>query len=184
MAPVAALLLAVAFGAGDQYLGSFSAHPWAADVSLLSAPWLVLAFVVGWLERDPKRAAVLGLACTFAALVGYGLMTLSPLENAHLTPRGIAGFVQSESRVFVGAFVTGPLFGWLGNRWRSERFWAGALAAAGAVSLEPLARLVVGGQYEIRFRTVSLAEAAVGLAMLAYVAHEVFAGRSRLRRTV
>jgi hypothetical protein len=32
------LLLAAGFGGADQYLGSLSAHPWAADVSLLSAP--------------------------------------------------------------------------------------------------------------------------------------------------
>jgi hypothetical protein len=33
----AALAPAAAFGAGDQFLGSMSWHPWAADVSLLSA---------------------------------------------------------------------------------------------------------------------------------------------------
>lgn len=43
-----ALLLSAAFGAGDQYLGSLpgSGHLWAlhwsTDISLLSAPWLVL----------------------------------------------------------------------------------------------------------------------------------------------
>jgi hypothetical protein len=40
---VLALVLAAAFRAGDQYLGSFSMPPWMADVSLLSAPWLVAA---------------------------------------------------------------------------------------------------------------------------------------------
>jgi hypothetical protein len=36
VAVIVALLLAAAFGAGDQYLGSLSRHPWAANVSLLS----------------------------------------------------------------------------------------------------------------------------------------------------
>jgi hypothetical protein len=139
-----AVALSVAFGGADQYLGSLSAHPWTADVSLLSAPWLVLA------------------------LVGYGLMTLNPVENAHLTTQSAAAFLRSESRVVVGGLITGPLFGWLGNRWRNDRAWLGALAAAGAVCLEPLARLSAGEA--IRFRTVWVAEVAVGLAMVTYVA--------------
>jgi hypothetical protein len=63
----AALVAAALFGGGDQYLGSLSWHPWAADVSLLSAPWLVLAFLAGCTQRDPRRATLLstaGSACT------------------------------------------------------------------------------------------------------------------------
>jgi Family of unknown function (DUF6518) len=169
---VVALALAVSavFGAADQYLGSFSAHPWAADVSLLSAPWLVLAFAAGWTQTEPGRAALAGLACTFAALVGYGVMTLSPIEQARLTVVGVEGLVRSESRVIVGGLVTGPVFGWLGQRWRVGRRWPGAALVAAAVCLEPVARALAGGQYAIRFRDVWLAEVAVGLAMLAYVA--------------
>src|SRR2546423_1150372 len=108
---VAALALAFAFGSADQYLGSLSGHPWATDVSLLSAPWLVLAFLAGWTQRDPKRAAFLGLACTAAALVGYGLMTLSPVENAQLNLHSATAFARSERPVIVGGLFTGPLFG-------------------------------------------------------------------------
>src|SRR5690349_1793890 len=158
-----AFVLAAAFGAGDQYLGSLSWHPWAADVSLLSAPWLVLPFLAGWTQRDARRAALLGLACTLAALAGYGLMTLSPVENAHLTVQSATGFAHSEARVFVGGIVTGPLFGWLGQRWRTERAWAGALVTAAAVALEPLAHAFAGAP--IRFAAVATAEVAAGLAM-------------------
>lgn len=168
MVVFAALGLAFVFGGADQYLGSFSAHPWAADVSLLSAPWLVLPFLAGWTQPRPRRAAVLGLACTMAALIGYALMTLSPVENAHLTLRSSAGFVHSSSRVFEGALLTGPLFGWFGSRWRTDRVWIGASITAGAVLLEPLAHSAIGSA--IRFRTVSLTEMAVGLAMAGYVA--------------
>lgn len=173
----AALAASALFGGADQYLGSFSAHPWAADVSLLSAPWLVLAFVAGWTQREPGRAALLGLACTFAALVGYGAMTLSPVEHAQLTLPAVEGFVRSSRRVIVGGLFTGPLFGWLGHRWRAGRAWPGAVLVAGAVCLEPLARLYAGTGYEIRFRSVWVAEVAAGLAMLAYVAWATIARR-------
>jgi hypothetical protein len=163
---VFALLLAALFGAGDQYLGSFSMHPWMADVSLLSAPWLLLPFLAGCTQRDARRAALLGLGCTLAALVGYGLMTLSPFENAELTTTTARGFVVSSSRIFLGGLVTGPLFGWLGYRWQAKRDWLGALATAAALCLEPLA-------HAIRSETVLLAEVAVGLVLAAYVAARV-----------
>src|SRR5262249_32249392 len=112
--PVVIVLLAfsAAFGAADQYLGSFSAHPLATDVSLLSAPWLVLPFLAGWTQREAKRAVLLGLACTVSALAGYALMTLSPIENAVLTPRALIGFAWSSDRVIIGGVFMGPLFGW------------------------------------------------------------------------
>ena len=168
MAAVAALALAAAFGAGDQYLGSMSWHPWAADVSLLSAPWLVLAFVAGCTQRDARRAMLLGFGCTFAAFAGYGLMTLSPVENAHLTTTTVAGFARSEAPVELGALLTGPLFGWFGQQWRTRRAWLGALVTAGAVVLEPVAHLYAGSA--IRFRTVWIAEVAMGLLLAAYFA--------------
>jgi hypothetical protein len=163
-----ALALAAVFGAGDQYLGSLSRHPWATDVSLLSAPWLLLAFLAGWTQRDARRAAILGLACTAAALAGYGAMTLSPVENAHASLQSISAFVRSESMVIVGGLVTGPLFGWFGQQWRTRRAWLGALVTAAAICCEPLARLPVGNQ--IRFPAVWVAEVAAGLAMGTYVA--------------
>jgi uncharacterized membrane protein (UPF0136 family) len=159
---VVALLIAALFGAGDQYLGSFSMHPWMADASLLSAPWLVLAFLAGCTQREAKRAAMLGLGCTLAALVGYGLMTLSPVENAHLTVTTGTGFLRSSSRIFLAGLVTGPLFAWFGQRWRAGESWVGALATAGTLCLEPLAHAVRSG-------TVRMAEIAVGLALAGLV---------------
>ena len=168
-----ALVLAAVFGAADQYLGSLtgSGHPWAAgwssDLSLLSAPWLVLPFVAGATQRDPRRAALLGLACTYAALAGYAVMTLSPVENAHLTLTGLRGFAVSERNVLLGGIVTGPLFGWFGQQWRTRRAIAGALVTAAALCLEPLARRA--SINPIQDRTVWLAEVAAGLAFAAAV---------------
>jgi Family of unknown function (DUF6518) len=176
MIVVVALVLAALFGGGDQYLGSMSWHPWAADVSLLSAPWLVLAFLAGWTQRDPRRAALLGLACTASALLGYGLMTLSPVENAQFSLQSAAAFAHSESPALVGGLFTAPLFGWFGQRWRTDRAWVGALATAALVCLEPLARIPAGRA--IRFRTVSAAEVAVGIAMVVYFVAAARAARA------
>ena len=178
-----ALVLSAAFGAGDQYLGSLtgSGHLWAAgwssDISLLSAPWLVLPFVVGATQREPRRGALLGLACTYAALVGYGVMTLSPVENAHLTVATLRGFFISERSVLVGGIVTGPLFGWFGQQWRTRRAIAGALVTAAALCLEPLARRVTVNP--ISHRGVWLAEVAAGLALAAAVLVRCYSSSSQ-----
>jgi hypothetical protein len=178
-----ALVLSAAFGAGDQYLGSLtgSGHLWAvgwsSDVSLLSAPWIVLAFFAGYTQRDPRRAAFLGLACTYVALLGYGLMTLSPIEHAQITAATVRGFLISEKAVFVGGIVTGPLFGWFGQRWRTRRAWLGAIATAATLCLEPLVRRATIDP--IQYRAVWIAEVFVGLALAAYV---VVAARGILRR--
>jgi hypothetical protein len=179
MVVVLALLLSAAFGAGDQYLGSLtgSGHVWAAgwssDISLLSAPWLVLPFVVGATQRVPRRAAWLGLACTYAALLGYALMTLSPVEHAHFTVATVRGFLVSERSVLIGGVVTGPLFGWFGQRWRTRRAIGGALVTAAALCLEPLARRVTIDP--IQHRDVWLAEVAAGLALAGAVLVHRFA---------
>ena len=168
-----ALVLSAVFGAGDQYLGSLtgSGHVWAAgwssDISLLSAPWLVLPFVAGATQRDARRAALLGLACTYAALLGYGLMTLSPIENAHITVATVRGFLISERSVLIGGIVTGPLFGWFGQQWRTRRAITGALVTAAALCLEPLARRATINP--IQDRDVWLAEVALGVALAAAV---------------
>jgi Family of unknown function (DUF6518) len=173
VAVAVALLLSAAFGAGDQYLGSLtgSGHAWAAgwssDISLLSAPWLVLPFVAGATQREPRRAALLGLACTYAALLGYGLMTLSPVEHAHITMATVRSFLISERAVLVGGIVTGPLFGWFGQQWRTRRAVAGALVTAAALCLEPLVRRATVDP--IGYRDVWLAEVAAGLALAAAV---------------
>jgi hypothetical protein len=164
-----ALFVSAAFGAGDQYLGSghVLGSGWPTDVSLLSAPWLVLAFVAGVTQREPRRASLLGLGCTVAALVGYFLMTDSPAEGAHYTLAYARGFVTSEHDVLLGAVLTGPLFGWFGQQWRTRRAIVGALVTAAALCLEPLARRA--SVDPIRYRAVSLAEVAAGLALAAAV---------------
>lgn len=173
------IALAAAFGGADQYVGSLAGHPSATAVSLLSAPWLVVAFLAGWTQPTPKQSIVVGVLATLAALGGYWLMTLSPLEGAQLSLRGIRGLLISQSVLVVGAFVTGPVFGWLGNRWRTERWTFGALVVAAAVCLEPLAHAAIGSA--IRSPGVWGSEVAVGLLMTIYV---VSAKRLHSRRDI
>jgi hypothetical protein len=113
----------------------------------------------------------LGVLSTLAALGGYWLMTLSPLEGASVTLRSIRGLVISQSVLIVGAFLTGPLFGWLGNRWRTDRWRLGALALTASVCLEPLAHAAVGSA--IRSPGIWAGEVAAGLLMAVYVLAEI-----------
>ena len=180
------LVLSAAYGAGVQYVGSI-VHTWGPDVASLSAPWLLLAFLAGATQRDPVRAALLGLGATFAALVGYFLLTDSPLEGAQYSLANTHGFFVSNSLVVVGGIVTGPLFGWFGQRWRTRRAIAGALIAAAAFCLEPLARRaatrpihMLGYGYAVTnpigSHGVVLAEVAAGLALAAAVLVRRYAG--------
>jgi hypothetical protein len=120
---------------------------------------------------------VLGVVSTVTALGGYWLMTLSPVEGAHFGVGAVRGLLFSQSVLIVGAFASGPLFGWLGHRWRTDRSRVGALALAGAVCLEPLAHAAVGSA--IRSPGVWAGEIAAGLLMTIYVVSERRLGLSR-----
>ena len=168
MLVISLLIASGIFGAVDQYVGSIQTLPWGASASLLSAPWLLISFLAGWTQRTPRRAAAVGIACTYAALVGYGLMTLSPVEGAHLTWRSALGFCQSEAPVLVGGLITGPLFGWFGHRWRVSRAWLGAVLTAAAFCFEPLAQTIFAPGV-ITSRPVMTVEISVGIALLGYI---------------
>jgi hypothetical protein len=181
------LMLSAAYGAAAQYLGSV-VHTWGPAVASLSAPWLLLAFLAGATQRDPLRGALLGLAATFAALVGYFLLTDSPLEGAQYTLANTHGFFLSNAPVVIGGIVTGPLFGWFGQKWRTRRAIAGALIAAAAFCLEPLARRaavrpfhMLGSGYAVTnpidSHIVVLAEVFAGLALAAAVLARRYVGR-------
>jgi hypothetical protein len=169
MSYVLAAVLGLAFGAGDQYLGTLSwIGPWTSTVAQVSAPWLVVPFLVGTTEARPRRAMMLGLVTTVAALVGYFAMTYSPME---IHPWSVARFVTGMRSVatsgynpayILGGIATGPLFGWLGQRWRVQRAWISAVLVIGALCLEPLARLAVG-QIPYQARMVWAVEVAVGV---------------------
>jgi uncharacterized protein DUF6518 len=170
---LAIALAALVFGGTDQYLGSLTNHgwgTWAIAVSLMSAPWLLLPFVAGMCTpRQPGalRGAGIGLLATYLALLGYFVMTNSPVEGASLAHFDLTLFIAGQAHLLLGGLLTGPLFGYLGYRWRVDRTWWCALAVALAAIGEPLARLATN-QLDPS-SVVWTIEVVVGVAMICYV---------------
>jgi hypothetical protein len=119
---------------------------WTPNASQMSAPWLLLPFVLGSMQVRARRAMALGFVTTHAALVGYFALTLSPLEGEHLAdvPAGVVAMLHGNLVYVVGGLVTGPPYGLLGQQWRVRRWWVSATLMAGALCLEPGARVVAG----------------------------------------
>ena len=140
----------LAFGAGDQYLGSLkpmvALGPWTVSICQMSALWLLVPFAFGCTQDHPRRAMLLGLTATGAALAGYFVMTVSPMESVPISqfPTAAVAMVGSNVLWILGGALTGPLFGLLGQRWRAQRWWASAAVSGGALLLEPLARHLRG----------------------------------------
>jgi hypothetical protein len=173
--------MGLVFGSLDQMLGTLwsTSHlgVWAESVSLMSAPWLALPFLAGWHSPDRRRAVLLGLVVTLAGLCGYFILTLSPLEGVSASQIHITEFIRSQLHVIVPGVVTGPLFGWLGNRWRTSRLWLSATVVAAAFCGEPLVRWLV--RQPIPVAWAATAEVAIGLAAAAYFALNRRAWRRR-----
>lgn len=152
VAYVIAVIGGLAFGAGDQYLGTLKAGSllgtWVWTASGMSAPWLVLPFLVGATQDRPRRAAALGLVATCAALLGYFTMAHSPMEGAPIKDffdRVFTMIRTGYNPVWIaGGIVSGPLFGYLGHRWRVDRSWISAVLVAASLCFEPLARAFAG----------------------------------------
>ena len=177
-----AVLVGVGFGAGDQYLGSMTTlGSWTTTLSLLSAPWLVLPFAFGCSQLRASRAAIAGLVAGMSALAGYFLMIMGPFEGGqwNFTFREAHGLLLSNTLNIVGGLVTGPLYGFLGQRWRTRRAWISAALVAGALCLEPFALAVAGETFPGESTAVWRVEVVVGIAMAGYF---VIAGLACRRR--
>jgi hypothetical protein len=180
---VVVLAAAAVFGALDQWIGSLLGHfgrfGWTSSVSTMSAPWLLLPFLAGWSQPTRRRAVGIGLLATLVAFAAYAVMTLSPVENAHLSVRGVLDFGYSNRPWLVGALLAGPLFGWFGHRWRTRRAAVGAFSAALAFVAEPLVRQRVG--LALHDSRVAAVEVAMGALGAGYVVRSAFAtSRSRV----
>jgi hypothetical protein len=169
------------FGAVDQYVGSLTRF-WAPSwqVSALSAPWLVLPFLVGWTQRRPARGAIAGTAGTLLALAAYGAMTVSPIEHASFTVASYTAFVRSNLLWFAGSLITGPLFGWLGHRWRVAHAPYAAALTSLVVLFEPIAHRLPAGR-PLPLGVVTTSEAVIGFVIGALFSWQLVRGRRSSR---
>jgi hypothetical protein len=200
---IVTLAAAFTFGAIDQYLGALQSSL-LTEVSVMSAPWLLVPFLGGASQAGPRRAAFLGLAATWLSVLAYVIATISPLEGTHLgaRPAGLIGSwnqlsahlflvtLGSQRLWFAGGLISGPLYGWLGYWWRTRRSWAAALLAALPLLLEPIAWWLaarsglghVSGPFQgTLYSPAALAEAAFGLILTGVVVMKLARGRARPR---
>jgi hypothetical protein len=187
MAYVIAIVAGLAYGAADQYLGSLrpmlALGSWAPTAAQVSAPWLLVPFLLGATQPQPRRAMLVGLVTTQSALLGYFAMTLSPLEGVPLgaVPAGAVHLLPENGVYIVAGLATGLLFGLLGHRWRLWRSWSSAALFAGVLFLEPWARAAVGRLPEPS--TVWIVEVGLGLVVSVYFAWRLVE-RRRASRTI
>ena len=146
MAYVVAILVGLAFGAGDQYLGTIHSlnalGPWAVSISQMAALWVLLPFLFGSSQKRPREAALVGLVATVAALMGYWAMTVSPMEGVALrsAPSAATAWLGGNVGWWLAGLVTGPLFGYLGHRWRRDGWWVAPALLSAVFLLEPIIR--------------------------------------------
>ncbi len=99
---------------------------WAGN---LGAPWLVLPFCAGWLQRSGRWAVLAGVLACAAAMVGF----FGPGSGW-----GSASAAFVTGWIAVGA-LTGGLYGRFGFAWGRSRTLLDGLALAVPFLLEPLA---------------------------------------------
>src|SRR5665213_1521897 len=149
-----ALTAAFLYGAFDQWIGAHNNLFWTQVSNGLSALWLVVPFIAGFLMSNQRKAVVMGLCTTCLSIFAYVLTIVSPIEGTHFGPAPthlhgtwnqlsfglLAHTLSSQGQWFAFAVVAGPVFGLLGYRWRTFQYWAYALPVALALVLEPPAR--------------------------------------------
>ncbi len=136
----------------------------------LSTPWLLVAFVPGFLARSLPRGAVLGLAATAAALLGFYVMVTVTVDGQ------LEHVLRHNGRWLFCGLVSGPAMGvfgaWL-RRWAADPVRAGVLVTALLLVLEPVviwsARIVPGWREVVHWTLDPwpyVAEALVGIFLL------------------
>ena len=143
-------------------VGQGSLPDWMAPLANSSGAWCLGAFALALLERDPRRAALIGFASLVAMLAGYGLAT---------ELRGYAVGTSTYVRWGAAAVIAGPALG-VGAAWLRV---AHPLRAAAGIA--PIAGILLGeGLYGITVvaATTSVAywigQVAVGLVLVVLAA--------------
>ena len=147
----AVLLVAFAFGVlaawakGPNTGGVQSVSQLRGVVGNLSTPWVLLPFFAGMQCTRLRHGALLGLAVTLCALVGFYLLN-TLVEN--LGGHGFVGDLRLEltgnRAYFEAGVVTGPIFGALGAWWHRRPTARASLLVGALLIAEPLAMLMLG----------------------------------------
>ena len=167
------LAAAAAFGAVEQWL-SLQHSSFLAAVGGMTAPWLMLPFLVGVVRPRHEGNALLGLACVWLAIgaCSAGAETGGDFTG-QLTPERavsyLGAFGLSHLPVLLGAAVSGPVYALLGHRWRVSRSWLPALAVTAPVTLEPAVRWLASQSvlFWAAYPPVAWAETMTGFALTA-----------------
>jgi hypothetical protein len=107
----------------------------------------------------------------------------SPAEGAHVSLAAMAHLVaSSQAQNVLGGLVTGPVYGWLGHRWRTRRSLVAAVLAAGLLPLEPAARAMAGRDWGTPLAYI--AEVAAGVLLTGYFIVAISRSRRQPRAMV
>jgi hypothetical protein len=146
-------------------------------VGNLSTPWLLVAFAAGLQTRSARRGAVLGLAATVTALLGFYLAVAVTTDDQLPTlGEHLAHVLRENRRWLFSGLVSGPVVGAFGA-WVRQRARDVATAVAVVTGLllvaEPFvivaARLVPGWRQVVHWTLDPgpyLAEAVLGVLIL------------------
>ena len=146
-------------------------------VGNLSTPWLLVALAAGLHTRSLPRGALLGLAATVTALLGFYLVVAVTTDDQLPTLREhLEHVLWANRRWLFSGLLSGPVLGAFGA-WIRRRAPDPAVAVAAVVGLllvlEPVvivaARVVPGWRQVIHWTLAPgpyLAEAALGLVVL------------------
>lgn len=136
----------------------------------LSAPWVVLPFLAGAIQRSAWRGAAAGLLATLAAFFGFYLMEAFVLDlgTADLAVRLRLTLGSGHVYEVIGAPV-GAAFGAFGALWRLRPWPLAPLVVALAFAGEPLVVYLLaqaglwGGAGLVGYAWIYLVEAAAGV---------------------
>lgn len=161
------LVAAAAFGAVEQRAGA--GHPgFVAALGGMSAPWLLLPFLVGASRASRRCALVLGFAVVLVAVAGFLAAGVGLVQTFTSGPSADLWAMLGQLPWLVGAMVSGPVYGLLGYEWRVTRSWWLALAATAPVMVEPALRWRLSSWGILiwePYAPVAWAEALAGLAL-------------------
>lgn len=129
-------------GFGLELFKGDSGDAFRATVGNMSAPWLLLPLIAGYLAAAARRGALWGLASTMSALAGFYLGAVMVFGNHLGDNTGSFAhdlwFIVLTNKVwFLLGLVSGPTFGAIGATFRTP--WHLALGAGFLLALEPAA---------------------------------------------